>query len=193
MKKEKVLKRGGIDTILAYVVVSIPLFYVLIFMIATLYHFSVQMHLNQTLKETLIMASSYGRLTDGMMEYLFNSIKNVGDEGTTWKIRFGVRSINDAGNISDIDIYPSAGFIGGITSGDDIPYELENLLEDENGRLYNINKGDLLSIELVSEQPALLHTLSNFSLFGGNAGSGTQLNYSSYREEIIANVNPNDT
>ena len=99
MKKDKILKKGGIDTILAYVVVSIPLFYVLIFMISTLYHFSVQMHINQTLKETLIMASSYGQLTDGMLEYLFENLTNIGDENTTWLMRIGLRKLDANGDV----------------------------------------------------------------------------------------------
>jgi len=183
MKKSKLLKKGGIDTILAYVVVSIPLFYVLIFMIATLYHFSVQMHINQTLKETLIMASSYGQLTQGMVDYLFDNIKNIDD--TTWKLRIGVRGIDSDGNIEPITIYPNnTDFYTGLNNTNTtVNFDYDN---------YNIlNKGDLLSIELVSEQPSLLGNVSKFSVFGGSSDD-SGLFYSSYREEIITNVHPKE-
>ena len=187
MKKSNLLKKGGIDTILAYIVVSIPLFYVLIFMIATLYHFSVQMHINQTLKETLIMASSYGQLTEGMLDYLFENISNVGDDDMTWNLRIGVRGIDNDGNITPITIYPnnSGDFYTGISSGS----VGINLSMFDNPT--NLNKGDLLSVELVSNKPSLLGKLSRFSVFG-SPSDDSDLYYSSYREEIIANVNPND-
>jgi len=188
MKKDKILKKGGIDTILAYVVVSIPLFYVLIFMIATLYHFSIQMHINQTLKETLIMASSYGCLTDGMVEYLFKNLTNVGDENTTWVIRIGLRKLDANGDVVNYNnvvggsAYRQA--VGGLNY-----YNLDpNAFVDYQDPAI-IDKGTLLSIELTGPR-SLLDTVSKFSLFGG-IGSATELRYSGFREEIITNVNPN--
>ena len=190
MKKSKVLKKGGIDTILAYIVVSIPLFSVLIFVIATLYHFSVQMHVNQTVKETLIMASSYGTLTSGMVDYLFESIDNV---DTTWKIRVGRRSITEDGEITDYKIWPESGEYYTNISGDGGSLSL--FLDVHNGPSTDsedrIKKGDLLSIELISEKPSLLGNVANFSAFGSDGSSN--LVYSSYREEIMTNVNPYDT
>jgi len=190
MKKSKLLRKGGLDTILAYVVVSIPLFYVLIFMIATIYHFSVQMHLNQSLKETLIMASSYGQITPEMFEWLFNNIDNVGDGGTKWQMRIGIRTIDDDGDITglgtdpNITVYPSSTDVySGITK-ENVRGIIGSQFKDPN----IINKGNLVSIELISEQPSLLSNVSNFSVFG-NTGS-RDLRYSSYREEIIANENP---
>ena len=47
------LKKGGLDTIIAYIVVMLPLLYVLVYIIATIYHFSVQMYMNQVVKERI--------------------------------------------------------------------------------------------------------------------------------------------
>ena len=188
MKKDKVLKKGGIDTILAYVVVSIPLFYVLIFMIATLYHFSIQMHINQTLKETLIMASSYGQLTDGMIEYLFENLTNVGDENTTWGMNIGLRKLDSNGDVVNwnnvVGGSASKAGYGGINY-----YNLSTFGFDDFQDPAFVDKGTLISIELWSLEPSLLGSVSKFSLFGGT-GSSTVLRYSGFREEIITNVNP---
>lgn len=189
MKKCKVLRKAGIDTILAYVVVSIPLFYVLIFMIATLYHFSIQMHINQTLKETLIMASSYGQLTDGMIEYLFENLTNVGDQNTKWGMKIGIRKVDANGDIvNKSNVVGGSSVISGY-SGINY-YNLNTFGFSECQDPDFVDKGTLLSIELYSLDLSLLGNVSKFSLFGGTGSGTSTLHYSGFREEIITNVNP---
>ena len=67
------IKKGGVDTIVAYIVVMLPLLYVLIYMVATIYHFSVQTYMNQVVKEAAVMASTYGTITDKHENYIHNS------------------------------------------------------------------------------------------------------------------------
>ena len=71
------VKKGGIDSIIAFIVVLLPLVYVLIFMVATLYHFAVQMYLNQVVKETLVMASTYGTVTKSMENYMVEKLDGI--------------------------------------------------------------------------------------------------------------------
>lgn len=191
MIKNKALKKGGIDTILAYIVVAVPLFYVLIFMITTLYHFSIQMHLNQTLKETLILASSYGTLTNGMMDYLCKNISNAG--ASDWEVKIAVRRLNDDGKDFTTDYYPDLYSPATITinSKSDYNYdEVSSIINTlNNPSNIEIKKGDLLAIEITSKKESLLGKISKFSIFG-TANSHDDLYYSAYREEIIANEHP---
>ncbi len=198
MMKNKVLKKGGIDTILAYIVVSIPLFYVLIFMVVTLYHFSIQMHLNQTLKETLILASSYGTLTDGMLDYLCRNISNI-DENE-WKVKVSVRSLNDSGAFDSSvehnhyypdDIYSDAYSVYVLDkSGNNFNHANMQSCIEALSHQSGIKKGDLLAIEITSANESLLGRISRFSIFGGTSVDDSNLRYSAYREEIIANAHP---
>ncbi|MBQ7667702.1 MAG: hypothetical protein IJS47_00030 [Clostridia bacterium] len=187
MMKNKALKKGGIDTILAYIVVAVPLFYVLVFMITTLYHFSIQMHLNQTLKETLILASSYGTLTNGMMDYLCENIASLPE--SDWDIRIAVRRLTDEGN----DFYTASDYTTTMEVRDKYDMDYDNVSDIIDNHFNNstnpeLKKGDLLAIEIISQHDALLGKISEFSIFGGSTGSS--LKYSAYREEIIANDHP---
>src|SRR5574344_1050273 len=92
------VKKGGLDTIIAFIVVLLPLVYVLIFMVATLYHFSVQMYMNQVVKETLVMASTYGTLTKDMESYMSGKLGKVMTVGT---IKYYVREFTDDGVVAD--------------------------------------------------------------------------------------------
>ena len=74
------LKKGGLDTIIAYIVVMLPLLYVLVYIIATIYHFSVQMYMNQVVKEATVMASTYGAITANHEKYIEEKLKNVLDK-----------------------------------------------------------------------------------------------------------------
>src|SRR5574344_1720463 len=93
------VKKGGLDTIIAFIVVLLPLVYVLIFMVATLYHFSVQMYINQVVKETLVMASTYGTLTKSMENDMVGKLSKVMDipvgEVSCCKIEYYVREFTE--------------------------------------------------------------------------------------------------
>jgi len=172
IKTRKELKRGGIDTIVAYIVVMVPLVYVLVFMVATIYHYTIQMSVNQTVKETLVMASTYGTVTPSMLSnYLKPQITKVtqGD----FSAQFYVRELTDDGVIEDA-----------------VPASLERkasgdayLVKYGSGK--TLQKGDLLGLRVWSDKQSVLGTVSNFSLFGSTGNN--ELYYSSYREEIIRN------
>lgn len=165
IKTSDKLKHGGVDTIVAYVVVMIPLVYVLVFMIATLYHYTIQMSINQTIKETLIMASSYGTVTDSMI-YDYMSPKIVKLIGP-FDIQFYVRELEDDGTVGQLQ--------GASYSRNKVTFDNDTL-----------SKGDLLGIAVKSHNKSVLGSVSAFSLFGSNDDEN-DLYYSSYREEIIRN------
>lgn len=172
IKTRKKLKRGGIDTIVAYIVVMVPLVYVLVFMVATIYHYTIQMSINQTVKETLVMASSYGTVTPSMLDnYLRPQIVKVTQSG--FNAQFYVRELTDEGVIKDA--VPAK--LKSNASGD------AYLVEYGNGK--TLQKGDLLGLRIWSDKQSVLGTVSNFSLFGSTGDN--ELYYSSYREEIIRN------
>ena len=161
------VKKGGIDSIIAFIVVLLPLVYVLIFMVATLYHFAVQMYLNQVVKETLVMASTYGTVTKSMEDYMVTKLNGIITfEEDRSNIHYYIRKFDkDAGTpgaLAEVNI-----------SGSHIP---------------GIGKADLLSIQVSSKEPSLLATVSNFNIFGANTDeTDDSLKYSAYREEIIRN------
>ena len=159
-------KKGGLDTIVAYIVVSLPLLYVLIYMVATIYHFSVQMYVSQVVKEATVMASTYGALTSSHENYIRDKLADVFDE-------------DEHGNICDITFYirefdESTGTVGGIRPADGLPLG---------------NKADIIGISVKSTKPSMLGNVSAFSIFGTNSES-PDLYYSAYREEIIRNERP---
>lgn len=175
VKTRKELKRGGIDTIVAYIVVMVPLVYVLVFMVATIYHYTIQMSVNQTVKETLIMASTYGTVTPSMLNnYLHPQIKKVTQSG--FKAQFYVRELTDKGVIRD------AKPAWAVEDGN--AYLIKYTSED--GGTKELQKGDLLGLRIWTDKKSVLGTVSNFSLFSSKVNDNT-LHYSSYREEIIRN------
>jgi len=165
MKKDAVkLKKGGLDTIIAYIVVMLPLLYVLIYMVATIYHFSVQMYMNQVVKEAAVMASTYGEVTDKHEQYIKEKLKDVLGEdknGTKCSIEYYVRSFDEKN-----------GIVGEI-SGPSLsrPY---------------VEKADILGIRVQSTEDSLMETVTTFNIFNTNPTT-TGLKYTSYREEIIRN------
>lgn len=161
------VKKGGIDSIIAFIVVLLPLVYVLIFMVATLYHFSVQMYLNQVVKETLVMASTYGTVTKDMEEYMVNKLDGIitFNEDRS-NIHYYIRKFN-----------PDTGVPGTRTE-----------VDISGSQISGIGKADLLSIQVLSKEPSLLATVSSFNIFGANTDEmDNSLKYSAYREEIIRN------
>lgn len=182
LKTRNKLKRGGIDTIIAYIVVMIPLVYVLVFMIATIYHYSVQMSINQTVKETLVMASTYGTPTESMVRgYLKGQLEKVAQ--SEFKAEFYVRELNDAGEILPPKpaIYDPAD-----SDSDGITITYDGSL---NGTSQPLQKGDLLGLQVRSIKPSVLGTVSTFSVFGSYKND-KDLYYTAYREEIIRNEAP---
>ncbi|MBP3284811.1 MAG: hypothetical protein J6M02_04870 [Clostridia bacterium] len=174
IKTRDKLKRGGMDTIVAYIVVMIPLVYVLVFMIATLYHYTIQMSINQTVKETLIMASSYGTVTRSMIyDYMAPKMTKLVDGG--FEIQFYVRELKDDGTVGTPVV---ANFDG------------DKKITYKNGQ--TLEKGDLLGIAVQSNNKSVLGSVSAFSLFGSNSDENN-LYYSAYREEIIRNERNEDT
>ena len=176
IKTRNKFNRGGIDTIVAYIVVMIPLVYVLIFMVATIYHYTVQMSINQTVKETLVMASSYGTVTPSMLNnYLGPQITKVTQSG--FNAQFYVRELTESGVIDAAK--PAR--LQKVNSADiNSPYWVK-FGDDET-----LEKGDLLGLRIWTDDPSVLGTVSAFSMFGSTANDKS-LHYSSYREEIIRN------
>lgn len=166
MKKDK-LKKGGLDTIVAYIVVSLPLLYVLIYMVATIYHFSVQMYINQVVKEATVMISTYGAITDEHEQYIRTKVGKVFDENSenpnasNCEIKFYIRNYED-------------GMVG----------SLQPL-----GSRSEVNKADIVGISVKSTEPSILGRVTGFSMFG-NSTNSSDLFYSAYREEIIRNERP---
>jgi len=157
------LRIGGIDNILAYIVVSIPLIYLLIMMIGTLYHYAVQSYISQIVKETVTNASAYGGLTSQMIKAADDSLTGI----TNSSIKYNVvvkRYVDGSGYTTVYD------------------ETFDSTVLWSNGDLH---KGDIIGIQVESEKPSMLGTISNFSLFG-SVGT-TDMHYSGYREDIIRN------
>ena len=173
MKKEASLKlkKGGLDTIVAYIVVMLPLFYVLVYMIATIYHFSVQQYMNQVVKEACVMASTYGAITEGHENYIYSKLAKALDDDKDGKadvsITYYIRSFDE-----------KSGIVGNISDG--------------SSSIPGVKKGDIIGIYVQSKNPSLLGTVGNFNvfMFGRGNKKGDLLKYASYREEIIRNEHP---
>lgn len=161
------LKKGGLDTIIAYIVVMLPLLYVLVYIIATIYHFSVQMYMNQVVKEATVMASTYGEVTTGHADYIEEKLKNIldkDDHGNVCRIEYYVRPFDE-----------NSGVVGAVLG----PYDT----------IPTVKKADIIGIYVTSIKPSILGNVSSFSLFGGGSDTNN-LYYTSYREEIIRNEHP---
>ena len=170
------LKKGGLDTIIAYIVVMLPLLYVLVYIIATIYHFSVQMYMNQVVKEATVMISTYGTVTINHTQYITNKLKEVLGNDDTATVEYYVRKFNDS-ETTALDGTP-AGVVGPITG----PYTTLEAKE-------KLEKADIIGIYVTSSKPSILGNVSSFSLFG-NSSNTNNLYYTSYREEIIRNEHP---
>jgi len=176
LKKDK-LKKGGLDTIIAYIVVSLPLFYVLIYMVATIYHFSVQMYLSQVVKEATVMASTYGAITPQHEQYIKDKLKDVlgqDDEGETKVvIEYYVKEFIEEGEEKNSE--EIAGTVRPIAGPfTDIP---------------TVGKADIIGISVESKEASMLGNVSAFNMFG-TGSEEAKLKYSAYREEIIRNERP---
>lgn len=164
------LKKGGLDTIIAYIVVMLPLLYVLVYIIATIYHFSVQMYMNQVVKEATVMASTYGEVTTGHADYIEGKLKDIldkdedGEDGNVCRIEYYVRPFDE-----------NRGVVGDVRG----PYDT----------IPTVKKADIIGIYVTSIEPSILGSVSSFSLFGSSSNTN-KLYYTSYREEIIRNDPP---
>lgn len=159
------LKKGGIDTIIAYIVVILPLVYILAFIIAIIYHFSVQGYVAQVAKELAISASTHGEITQPMKKRVFERLDGL-DLGT-FEIAIKVREYDDDDNAFN---NPSVSYIP-MNSANDIPSPS------------NLKQKNTVAVYLRSQSLSLLATVANFGLFGGDGTS--ELNYSAFREEIV--------
>lgn len=164
MNKTSKLKKGGLDSIVAFIVILLPLVYILIFMVATLYHFSVQMYVNQVVKETLVMASTYGNITSDMETNMVTKLSKVMSINVDEGVKYYVRPFKDDGTV-------------GNTVG-----------PKKRSELPTLRKADLIGIYVISSEESLLGSVSRFNIFGGS--SDETLFYSAYREEIIRNEAP---
>ena len=168
MKKEgtRKLKKGGLDTIIAYIVVMLPLFYVLVYMIATIYHFSVQQYMNQVVKEACVMASTYGEITTSHSGYICSKLAKALDDD-----KDGDADVSITYYVRRFD--PDTGVVGPISDG--------------SSTIPSVKKGDIIGIYVQSIKPSLLGTVGNFNVFMFGRGKTDLLKYSAYREEIIRN------
>ncbi len=165
------LKKGGLDTIVAYIVVMLPLLYVLIYMVATIYHFSVQQYMNQVVKEATVMASTYGEITTNHEDYIRNKLSGILEKDANGvadcTIQYYIKKFNEA-----------TGTVGPIQG----PYSLKSLPY--------VNKADIIGIYVESVQQSILGSVTSFGIFSKNEEYTGGLKYSSYREEIIRNYAP---
>lgn len=175
MKKEAPLKlkKGGLDTIVAYIVVMLPLFYVLVYMIATIYHFSVQQYVSQVVKEACVMASTYGGITTQHEAYIYGKLEKVARSRDTvredFNISYYVRKFNPDSGVVANELKQVTGF-------------------NKDGILSGVEKGDIIGIYVKStkKNPSLLGTVGSFNVFMFKTKDNL-LRYSAYREEIIRN------
>lgn len=164
------IKKGGLDTIIAYIVVMLPLLYVLVYMVATIYHFSVQTYMSQVVKEATVMASTYGNVTTSHGDYIASKLSDVlgtdEDGDTKCSISYYIRRFDEnTGTMKSI----------------------EGPFASPSGM--NVKKADIIGIYVESTEPSMLGNVSNFSVFGGTKDKN-KLYYTSYREEIIRNERP---
>ena len=171
MKKEGTLKlkKGGLDTIIAYIVVMLPLFYVLVYMIATIYHFSVQQYMNQVVKEACVMASTYGGITTRHTDYIYSKLARALDDDGDGKADISIKYYKR-------EFFPD----DGVVSSDIVGYD----------GIPGVKKGDIIGIYVQSNKPSLLGTVGNFTVFMFGRGNTDLLKYTAYREEIIRNEAP---
>lgn len=160
------LKKGGIDTIIAYIVVILPLVYMLVFIIAIIYHFSVQGYIAQVAKELAISASTHGEIAGEMKDRVEDRL--VGLDLGEFEIAIKVKAYEESSNTFDEDFYSS-----GWKDINDIPSIDDSVLKQKN----------TVAVYLRSKEDSLLATVANFGLFGGGATS--ELKYSTFREEIV--------
>ena len=165
------IKKGGIDTIIAYIVVILPLVYILAFIIAIIYHFSVQSYVAQVAKELSISASTHGEIKGEMKERVYERLEglDVGD----FEIAITTRNYDD-----DDNEFGSPTYLTGSAAGHYIPCRnIPDLDGDDFGQK------DTIAVYIRSTTPSLLATVANFGLFGG--GGTSELKYSAFREEIV--------
>lgn len=188
------LKIGGIDSILAYIVVSIPLIYILVFMIGTLYHYAVQSYISQSVKETITNASAYGELTSKMLlsgedpsnlkrgDGLHNRLYRItGDPNINYTLV--VKRYNDTATAL-IDVWDGKYDTDNVKIND-LKSVLDTVNTLDKDSQYRFRKGDIIALQIESEDNSLLGSISNFGLFGPD---GTvDMHYSGYREDIIRN------
>ena len=184
------LRIGGIDNILAYIVVSIPLMYLLIMMIGTLYHYAVQSYIAQAVEDTVNNASAYGTLTEAMINDLNNKVVNVTNDTniryTLVRKRY-VRAVpGGAAAHYDNDGVSDVGVAGLKDEADDTELINPALPATPDNTSTYFRKGDIIGIQLSSTNQSLLGTISNFGLFGG--GGSNDMRYTAYKEDIIRNV-----
>lgn len=175
MMDNKKLKKGGIDTIVAYIVVIIPLVYIVAFIIAIIYHFSIQGYIAQVAKELAISASTHGEITDAMMDRVNNRLDAL-DVGE-FEIAIIKREYNEVNNTFGNKV--------NLTGSASDPYVSTTSVPEltVDGAHPDFKQKDTIAIYLKSDSLSLLATVANFGLFG--SGGTSELSYSTYREEIV--------
>lgn len=172
------LKKGGIDTVVAYIVVAIPLIYLLVFIIGIIYHFSVQSYVSQVAKELAITAGTHGKITAPMIERANNRLAtlDVGD----FEIAIKVQEYNESTNS-----FSEKKLAYGPVNYDS---HVKNLYSTAIGLTdKKLHQKDIIEIYIQSKENSMLASISNFGMFGSGETSESELKYSSFREEIVRN------
>lgn len=172
------LKKGGIDTVVAYIVVAIPLIYLIVFIIGIIYHFSIQSYVSQVAKEMAVSAGTHGKLTETMLDRAQGRLKNLDikkEDGTVDEFLIAVKVLryNDDNSFTTVynDGYKSFSAIKSDIAG---------------GRI-SLKQKYIIEVYLTSESNSMLASISNFGMFGSGGGAESELKYSSFREEIVRN------
>lgn len=170
------LKKGGIDTVVAYIVVAIPLIYLIVFIIGIIYHFSIQSYVSQVAKELAITVGTHGKITSHMLDRANTRLSNlnVGD----FQIAIRVQEYNETSNS-----FSEKKLLYGPIDYDSHVKKLYTATGLTDNKLH---QKDIIGIYLTSESNSMLASISNFGMFGG-AGTASELKYSSFREEIVRN------
>ena len=171
-------KKGGIDTIVAYIVCSLPLIYILIFLISIFIHFTVQMYIGQVLKEALVLTTTKGELSEDILLWMDENLNRVGDYQYLIK---RVKYDTETSTFLEPEYSSSAGDGLDILNGE-VPPALVWSPEYPERRL---SKGDVIAIRIKSKEPSLMSRISNFSILGGAKPVSSDAYYFSTREGVV--------
>ena len=180
------LKKGGIDTVVAYIVVAIPLIYLIVFIIGIIYHFSIQSYLSQVAKELAISAGTHGKLTETMLDRAEFRLRNLDikkEDGTVDRFEIAVKVLKYENESNSF----STGYASGTASDRYVSFgQIRNAITASPPQIA-LNKKDIIEVYLTSESNSMLASISNFGMFGSGGGAESELKYSSFREEIVRN------
>lgn len=168
MKRLK--SKGGLDTIIAYAVCSLPLLYMLIYLVCTFIHFTTQSYVDQIVKETLVLISTTGKVDTSIVKFANDRLIKFDSDFQIEITRAYYDDFTDPANPQFKDD-PTAVFSD---NGVDISADGYTIVTQ------TLKRGDVLKMKVKSKNPSIL------SRVGGNM-VGSEIYYYSMREEVVQN------